>query len=108
MQTATLSSKGQLVIPSSIRQLAHMSAGDAFTVQYADGEVRIRPVAKKRVSALADVVGCLATAGLPPMTDQETNEQIMQMLWEQDEATKSPKARAAGRKATAKRALAKK
>jgi hypothetical protein len=40
MDTAILSSKGQLVIPKRVRALAHAHSGDAFYVQYVQGEIR--------------------------------------------------------------------
>ena len=60
METVTLSSKGQLVIPSHVRTTAHLHAGDTFEVRYLDGEIRLKPVTPGRASTLDEVAGCLS------------------------------------------------
>ncbi len=60
MNTATLSVKGQIVIPKHLRQSAQLAFGDELSIVYQDGEIRLRPLATKKHSALDQVVGCLA------------------------------------------------
>jgi AbrB family looped-hinge helix DNA binding protein len=95
METVTLSSKGQLVIPSQVRAAADLHAGDMFEVRYLDGEIRLRPVALARATTLDDVAGCLAVAkkGLslsPPLSDVQVNASIKARLKAEDTATMSP------------------
>ena len=60
METVTLSSKGQLVIPSRVRATAHLLAGDTLEVRYLDGEIRLKPVAPAKTTTLDEVAGCLS------------------------------------------------
>ena len=55
MDTATLSSKGQLVIPRQVRDLAHLVAGDEFAVNYVQGEIRLRPLNRAKTTTIDDV-----------------------------------------------------
>ncbi len=73
MPTATMSSRGQTVIPKAIRERLGLRAGDAldFVVQD-DGDVVIRP-------ALHDVrrlKGALRRAGRAPVSVQAMNRVI--------------------------------
>ena len=102
METATLSSKGQLVIPRQVRALAHLVAGDEFTVQYVQGEIRLRPLGRTNAASVDDVAGCLAKFNHTPMTDEEAEKKAKARLSAQDKATltkpkairKTPKIRA--------------
>lgn len=87
MNTVTLSSKGQLVIPKHVRELAHVHSGDAFYVQYVQGEIRLRPVGQPKSSTLDDVAGCLAGSGSKLMTDAKLKATIQAKLKAQDLAT---------------------
>ncbi len=52
---ATISSKGQLVIPESIREQAHLRQGDKVDIGFADGLVVLRkrlPLSPARVRAM--------------------------------------------------------
>lgn len=60
MHTATLSVKGQIVIPKHLRESAQLSFGDALSVSYVNGEIRLRPIGTKNHSVLDQVAGCLA------------------------------------------------
>ena len=102
METATLSSKGQLVIPRQVRALAHLTAGDEFAVKYVQGEIRLRPLNRARTSTIDDVAGCLAKFAHTPMTDEDAEKIAKARLLAQDMATmtklktvrKAPKIRA--------------
>ena len=59
METAILSSKGQLVIPKTVRDDAHIVTGTRMEVRYVDGEIRLRPLADRTATGLAQVAGCL-------------------------------------------------
>ena len=92
METVTLSSKGQLVIPSHVRERAHLHAGDTFEVRYLDGEIRLKPVQPAQVTTLDEVAGCLAglvTLTKKPLSDAQIEAAIKARLKAEDAATKS-------------------
>jgi len=47
-----LSSKGQLVIPKTIRESLRLKSGDQFQVRIIDGKIVLEPVAKGLVEKL--------------------------------------------------------
>lgn len=63
MDTAILSSKGQLVIPQQVCDLAHLMAGDEYAVNYVRGEIRLRPLNRANTTTIDDVASCLAGFG---------------------------------------------
>lgn len=80
MQTTTLSSKGQLVIPKQVRDAAHLAAGDELAVRWVDGEIRLTPIAHDKPVPLSDVAGCLSRPGRKALTEQQTLALIAQRL----------------------------
>jgi AbrB family looped-hinge helix DNA binding protein len=80
METITLSSKGQLVIPKAVRLSAHLAPGDVLSVQFVDGEIRLKPVTAVRPSSLAEVAGCLATPARKPLGQAATQAAIRARL----------------------------
>lgn len=101
METTTLSSKGQLVIPKQVRQQARVAAGDAFVVRYQDGEIHLRPVVRTSGTTVDDVAGCLASASRKPMSDAQAEAATKARLKAGDAATMR-----GGAKATLKRKAA--
>jgi AbrB family looped-hinge helix DNA binding protein len=79
MPTATLSSKGQLVIPKTVREHMHLQTGDRvdFVVQD-DGEVVIRPAA----TDIRDLKGILHKKGRKPVSISEMDEAVRQRAME--------------------------
>ena len=73
MATATLSSRGQLVIPKSVRDHMRLRAGDRvdFVVQV-DGEVVVRPA----TADVRDLRGMLQKPGREPVTLSEMEAAI--------------------------------
>jgi AbrB family looped-hinge helix DNA binding protein len=90
METATLSSKGQLVIPRKIRESANVTTGDAFRVHYTDGEIRLQPVPKTTPASIDEVAGCLAHASKKIASDASVHKAILARLKAQDDATMTP------------------
>ncbi|MDR2174194.1 MAG: AbrB/MazE/SpoVT family DNA-binding domain-containing protein [Burkholderiales bacterium] len=43
METVTLSTKGQLVIPASVRGALHLQAGNRLNVSIQDGNIVLKP-----------------------------------------------------------------
>jgi AbrB family looped-hinge helix DNA binding protein len=63
METTTLSSKGQVIIPKVLRAAQHWDAGQEFEVVVVSEGVLLRPKAVFAVTDLNQVAGCLKTAG---------------------------------------------
>jgi len=80
METTTLSSKGQLVIPKAIRDDAQVSAGSLFEVRYLEGEIRLRALPPVAATALQEVAGCLARPGHKRLSDAQTRTIIKARL----------------------------
>lgn len=87
METTTLSSKGQLVIPKQVRQLANVAAGDEFVVRYQHGEIHLRPVPRVTGTSVDDVAGCLAGASRKPPSEARVEAAIKARLKAEDAAT---------------------
>ena len=80
MDTVTLSSKGQLVIPKAVRDHAQVSSGSLLEVRYLDGEIRLRPVVPLSATTLAEVSGCLAKPGRKRLSAAKTQAAIKARL----------------------------
>ncbi|MFN0183964.1 MAG: AbrB/MazE/SpoVT family DNA-binding domain-containing protein [Aquabacterium sp.] len=80
METATLSSKGQLVIPKLVRERAQLAAGSVLEVRYGDGEIHLRLIAPVKTTTVADVAGCMAKAGRPRLSEAQLDRAIRQRL----------------------------
>lgn len=80
METITLSSKGQLVIPKAVRQSAKLAPGDVLSVNYVDGEIRLRLVAPAAATSLDEVAGCLAKPGWKRLSEAQTQVAIKAKL----------------------------
>ena len=80
MDTVTLSSKGQLVIPKAVREHAQVSPGARFAVRYVDGEIRLRPLARLAAIALDEVAGCLARPGRKRLSEAQAQAVIKARL----------------------------
>lgn len=59
METTRLSTKGQIVLPKSIRLSRAWGAGTEFTVEEAGDGILLRPAARFPDTDLEDVAGCL-------------------------------------------------
>jgi len=74
MPTATVTTKGQVTIPRSIRQALKVGAGDRLDfVLEAEGRVIVRPATR----GLGDVKGLLHKARRRPVTVEEMNAAIV-------------------------------
>jgi AbrB family looped-hinge helix DNA binding protein len=75
MPVATLTSKGQLVIPKAIREYLRLQPGDRLDFLITDdGDVIIRPV----VTDVRELKGLLHTPGRPPVSVQAMHDVIRQ------------------------------
>ena len=65
MKTTRLSSKGQLVLPKSLRDARKWSPGTQFAFEEVPGGLLLKPVRPFPPTKLEDVAGCLKYKGRP-------------------------------------------
>ena len=71
MQTTKLSTKGQIILPKSIRDARAWKPGTEFTVELTDRGILLQPTkAFFPPTKLEDVVGCLKYKGKPKTLKQ--------------------------------------
>ena len=63
METTRLSSKGQVVLPKSIRRARRWSAGMEFAVEEASDGVLLRPLRPFPATTLTEVIACTGYRG---------------------------------------------
>jgi len=80
MDTVTLSSKGQLVIPKAVREHAQLAPGSQLSVRYVDGEIRLRLLEPAQSASLDEVAGCLARPERERLSDASTEAFIRAKL----------------------------
>ena len=81
MPYTRLSSKGQVVLPKSVREALGLKAGDELLVQVEDGTLRLIP---KRKQSLSEVLDRLP--GHAPKVSYKESEELL--LLEKEEAKK--------------------
>jgi AbrB family looped-hinge helix DNA binding protein len=74
--TAKLSSRGQVVIPKSLRTAHHWKPGTEFVVEERNGGIVLRPKLPKGKTRLEDLVGCVNYKG-PRQTIRGMDEAVM-------------------------------
>jgi AbrB family looped-hinge helix DNA binding protein len=84
METVKVSSKGQVVIPKSIREAHRITAGTALVVTSVGDEIRMKPALGIEPTTVAEVAGCLYRKGRKKLTDSETKRRIAEMLKARD------------------------
>lgn len=75
METTRLSSKGQIILPKTVRDDHHWTQGMDFVVEDTGDGVLLRPVKTTPPSRLDDVVGSLRVRG-PARTIEEMDAAI--------------------------------
>lgn len=70
METTRLSSKGQVILPKSIRTAHQWEPGVEFVVEDTADGVLLRPVSPYRPTSLDEVIGCVGYQG-PAKTVEE-------------------------------------
>jgi AbrB family looped-hinge helix DNA binding protein len=63
METTILSTKGQLILPKTIRDARAWGPGTEFTVQETEDGILLRPAGLFPEADLEEVAGCLGTKG---------------------------------------------
>ena len=76
MSLATLSRKGQLVIPKRLRQALHLRPGSRLSVNLEDGRLVLQPERESRASIVTTRGRRLlvAPSGAPAMTTREVKK----------------------------------
>ena len=75
MQITRLSSKGQVILPKSVRDEHHWDVGTEFAVESLGDGVLLRPLRAVAHTRLDDVAGCLRVTG-PARTAEEMDAAI--------------------------------
>jgi AbrB family looped-hinge helix DNA binding protein len=75
MGTTLLSSKGQVILPKSVREAHKWPPGTAFSVEDMGDGVLLRPIKSIPPSRLDDIAGCLSAPG-PTHTLEEMDAAI--------------------------------
>ena len=88
MEKVTISSKGQVVIPKSLRESHHIRTGDQFIVSAVGNELRFRPAPAIDRVELKSVAGMLRRAATEKLSDAEIEKRIGAQLLAEDDATK--------------------
>lgn len=88
METVKVSSKGQVVIPKSLRQSHHIDAGTELIITAVGEELRLKPVKAGRQATLRQVAGVLQRKGARKSSGAEEAAAIGRLLVGLDEASK--------------------
>lgn len=70
MEKTRLSSKGQVVLPKSVREAYHWRTGTEFAIESMPSGVLLRPVKNLPASRLEEVAGSLKYRGKPKTLKQ--------------------------------------
>jgi AbrB family looped-hinge helix DNA binding protein len=63
METTRLSSKGQIILPKTVRDMHHWAPGTDFSVEDTGDGVLLRPIKTSQPTRLDDLVGSLQVKG---------------------------------------------
>ena len=88
MERVTVSSKGQVVIPKSLRDTHNIRSGDQFFVSAVGDELRFRPAPVIPETRLESVAGMLKQTPTERPSDAEVEGRIRARLRAEDDATK--------------------
>jgi AbrB family looped-hinge helix DNA binding protein len=76
MATTRLSSKGQIILPKSVRDTRKWGPGTEFSVENVDDGVLLRPVRTFAPSSMKDVLGCLKKPGDKARSIEDMDQSI--------------------------------
>jgi len=82
MTTIRLSSKGQVIIPQSIRAANHWTTGQEFSIEMTQDGILLRPKSPFPRTTVDEVAGCLKYDG-PAKTLADMEQGLMDALREQ-------------------------
>ncbi len=81
MATTRLSTKGQVILPKSVREAGRWEPGTEFEVSARDGGVFLAPKPTRKRYTLDDLYGCLPYEG-PPKTLEDMQRGIDEAMAE--------------------------
>lgn len=70
METTLLSSKGQVIIPKTIRSSHHWKPGTRFLVEDTQGGILLKPLSNFPVTDLQSGLGCIGYKGAVKSLDE--------------------------------------
>jgi AbrB family looped-hinge helix DNA binding protein len=90
METVKVSSKGQILLPRTVREACSIRPGAEFVISVVGGEIHLKP-AQPLIppTTVAAGRGLLANPKRKPLGDAEIRQRIAARLQAQDAATKS-------------------
>ena len=77
MEITKLSSKGQVILPKSVRAARHWQPGMEFAVEEVTEGVLLRPLKPFKPTRHEDVFGCLKYSG-PPLSIEDMEQAILE------------------------------
>jgi AbrB family looped-hinge helix DNA binding protein len=82
-ETTRLSSKGQVIIPKTIRETYRWAMGQEFIVEDTEEGILLRPKSPFPLTTIEEVAGCLKYNGLPKTLEQmeDAIKQGVQEQW---------------------------
>ncbi len=89
METVKVSSKGQIVIPKTIRESRHIKTGTEFVISTVGDELRLTPAPAFKKTSLKNAAGILRRLGRKYLSEVRTKRAIGRMLETRDNATKA-------------------
>jgi AbrB family looped-hinge helix DNA binding protein len=89
METVKVSSKGQVVIPKSLRESHRIRTGDSLIITAVGDELHLKPAPSVQQSNLKSVAGMLYRAGTIKVSDKQLEKRISARLHDEDKASKS-------------------
>jgi len=89
METVKVSSKGQIVIPKSLRDSHRIYTGDSFIITAVGDELHLKPAPAAEQSSLKSVAGMLYRPGTKKLSDKQLEQRISAHLRDEDKAGKS-------------------
>lgn len=87
METVKVSSKGQIVIPKSIREARHITVGTEFVIRAVGDELRLIPVPAVRNTSIEDAAGILHRPGRKYMGEEKTRRAVGKLIRAKDSGT---------------------
>ena len=84
METTKLSTKGQIVLPKTIRSSRAWGPGTEFTVEEIPEGILLRPAGCFPQSNLDDVAGCLQFKGVPKTIQQMRDAVRLEVMQRRD------------------------
>ena len=89
METVKVSSKGQVVIPKSLRESHRIHTGDSFIITAVGDELHLKPAPAAGQSSLKSVAGMLHRPGTRKLSDKQLEQRISARMRDEDKASKS-------------------